>query len=140
MPRKSAQGEGQKMRKAEKETLRLVDEAQSAIRDAVKGCERERAEKLNDLIILLLLLLETFKAFQMSRTIKDGVASRLNMNRNGVYFRLERLGLNPHDLWDDDATVESLAQKSETIAPLLTDLFEWPAIGERPASTTAKNS
>jgi hypothetical protein len=52
----------------------------------------------------------------------NGVAAKLDLTRNGVYARLDALGLHPNDFTAPRATVLGLIKKSDVLAPLLKEL------------------
>ncbi|GEM_PF-1318702 len=48
----------------------------------------------------------------------QGVAKKLGLTRNGVYCRLEMVGLDPEDLRDPSAEVMELLSRSRILGPL----------------------
>ena len=100
----------------------LVDVVRRVERHAFDTGDRALIAETHNLLGGLVQLYNLLKAFRDSPEgrIKgpQGVAKKLGLTRNGVYCRLEMVGLDPEDLRDPDADVLDLLDRSRILGPL----------------------
>jgi hypothetical protein len=95
---------------------RLVNKAFEQMRKAHDDHDKKLFGEKQELLIGILIIADLCKAYRHSRTKNidgpGGVARQMHLSRNGVYFRLDAVKLNPHDFKEEDAQVGALIKKS----------------------------
>mgnify|MGYP001289512370 CR=1 FL=1 len=100
----------------------LVDMIRRVERHAFETGDRALIGEAHHLVSGLVQLYDLLVAFRNSPDgrIKgpQGVAKKLSLTRNGVYCRLEMVGLDPENLRDPDSDVLDLVARSRILGPL----------------------
>lgn len=100
----------------------LVDDVRRVEQHAFEIGDRGLIADAHNLLSGLVQLYDLLRAFRTSLDgrIKgpQGVAKKLGLTRNGVYCRLEMVGLDPEDLRNPEADVLDLLERSRILGPL----------------------
>jgi hypothetical protein len=95
---------------------RLVDKGFEHQRAAIQQGNIRVFKEVEELLVGILMIADLFKAYRTSRTKNidgpGGVARQMHLSRNGVYFRLMAVKLDPDDFKAEGAGMAALIQKS----------------------------
>lgn len=113
----------------------LLSKAFWAEKLAITRSDDELLRRVNRLVLGILYICQLRSALRRSDgQVRGGkgAAGVLGLSRNGIYSRIECVGLEIDDLRDSDAPVADLIQKSKTLGPLAREVCRLQPQPEKP--------